>query len=264
MLDRLRNEGRLLVSTVRGLDRQTLFVLTAAAVLMVTQFVFGSRTLFRQDIAPHFFPETWHQLAGWGWWFSMQGITGFVLPVVFLRVLFRQSATDMGLGLGDWRLASTLALLYLPFVVIGTWILSNDPAFIRSYPHYQPAAFNWVEFFIYEILFLFYWFGWEYLWRGFILFGTRHTLGLYAILVQTIPFAALHVTKPTAEAYLSILGGIALGALVWRCRSFWIAVPIHAVQMFVLDFWCTLRARTGVSGIGLEALRNLFATWLGG
>jgi hypothetical protein len=263
MRDRWIQESKRAAGAIRSLDRQTVFVLSAAAVLMVTQFVFGSRSLFRQAIAPHLLPETWHALGGWGWWFAMQGLTGFVLPVFFLRVFFKRSATDIGLGAGDGKLAALLALLYLPCVAVGTWILSDDAAFQSNYPHYQPAARHWGEFFVYEALFLFYWIGWEYLWRGFVLFGTRHTLGLYAILVQALPFAALHVDKPTAEAYLSVLGGIALGALVWRCRSFWIAVPIHAAQMFILDFWCTLRIRTGVDGVGMEALGRLFATWLG-
>ena len=97
--------------------------------------------------------------------------------------------------------------------------------------------------------------GWEYLWRGFVLFGTAPALGApLAIVAQTVPFAILHAQKPAAEAYLSVLGGLALGALVWRCRSFWIAVPLHAAQMVVLDLWATLRHRTGASGIGLDAL----------
>jgi len=56
---------------------------------------------------------------------------------------------------------------------------------------------------------------------------------------------------------------VALGALVWRCRSFWIAVPIHAAQMMLLDLWCTVRVRTDVSGIGLDAFVDLVAQ-LGG
>jgi hypothetical protein len=50
---------------------------------------------------------------------------------------------------------------------------------------------------------------------------------------------------------------VALGALVWRARSFWIAVPIHAAQMMILDLWCSLRTRTGVRGVGLDALLDL-------
>ena len=51
----------------------------------------------------------------------------------------------------------------------------------------------------------------------------------------------------------SILGALVLGAVVWRCRSFWIAVPFHAFQMLAMDFFCTLRVRAGVDGIGLGA-----------
>ena len=243
-------------------DKQTATVLTVTALMVVLQFAFGSRHFFRREIGPLLSDPTHLQLMGWGWWFSMQGITGFLIPVLLLLVFFKKKPSEIGLGLGDWKLASVLAGAYLPLVIIGTWILSDSPEFQDQYPHYQQAAFNWTFFLIYELLFLFYWIGWEYLWRGFMIFGTSHSLGFQAIFIQAVPFAALHVDKPLPEAILSILGGIALGALVWRCRSFWIAVPIHAAQMLILDFWCSLRLRTQVEGIGFDALIELFNQWL--
>jgi len=257
MLSTLRAEWVRLRSALSSLDRQTTFVLVFAAFAVVLQYVLGSRQLFYREIAA-FLPVEWRALASWGWWFGMKGILGFVLPVLALRTFFAASAKDMGLGAGNWRLASLIAALYLPAVLVATWVLSNSTGFQEQYPHLDAAATDWTTFLIYEALFLFYWLGWEYLWRGFVIFGTAHTLGLYAIFVQAIPFAALHVDKPWPEALLSVVGGVALGALVWRCRSFWIAVPIHAAQMLMLDFWCTLRVRTGVSGIGLEALVDVF------
>jgi hypothetical protein len=251
----VREEWDRLRSAVRSLDSQTAFVLVFAALVVVLQFTLGSRSVFYRHVAS-VFPEAWHGLGSWGWWFGMQGLLGFVLPAAALS-LFSNDLSDLGLGLGNWRLASLVAALYLPLVAVGTWVLSDGAAFQRQYPHYTPATQNWNTFLIYEALFLFYWVGWEYLWRGFVLFGTAPTLGLYAIFVQALPFAALHVTKPWPEALLSIVGGVFLGALVWRCRSFWIAVPIHAAQMMLLDLWCTLRVRTGVSGIGLEALTRV-------
>ncbi|MFB6273965.1 MAG: lysostaphin resistance A-like protein [Salinibacter sp.] len=262
LVTRLRAEWTRLRRAAASLDRQTTFVLTLAALLVVVQFVLGDRELFRNQFASALPPE-WRGLASWGWWFSVQGVLGFVVPAAAWRFLFASDARELGLGLGEWRFATVVAALYLPVVTVGTWILSDGAAFQRQYPHYQPAALDWSVFLFYEALFLFYWIGWEYLWRGFVLFGTAPTFGVHAIFVQALPFAALHVTKPWPEALLSIVGGIALGALVWRCRSFWIAVPIHAAQMMLLDLWCTLRLRTGVSGIGVKAFLDLYAQ-LGG
>jgi len=258
----LQDEWNRLRSALRSLDPQTTFVLVFAAVVVVLQFTLGDRSLFRTHLAP-MLPDAWAGLGAWAWWFGMQGVLGFVLPVAALRLFFSESAESMGLAPGNWRLALGIAALYLPLVAAGTWVLSDGGAFQQQYPHYRPATRDWTLFLAYEALFLFYWMGWEYLWRGFMIFGTVHTLGLYAIFVQAVPFAALHVTKPWPEAVLSIVGGIALGALVWRCRAFWIAVPIHAAQMMLLDLWATLRVRTGVSGTSPEAFLDLLGR-LGG
>jgi hypothetical protein len=258
---RIRAEWARLRRGAAQLHTQTATVLTIAALAVVLQSILGDRALFQQHLAP-LIPASWGHWRGllrWGWWFGMQGLLGFVGPVLVLRLAFSADATDMGLGLGNWRVATALAALYLPLVAVGTWVLSDGTAFQRQYPHYAPAARHWEVFLAYEALFLFYWIGWEYLWRGFVLFGTAPALGRHAIFVQALPFAALHITKPWPEALLSILGGVVLGALVWRCRSFWIAVPIHAAQMMLLDFWCTLRIRTGVSGVGLEAVAAMVA-----
>lgn len=254
----LRREWTRLLAVARRLDRQAMFVLTLTPVLVILQHAYGSRRLFRTTLAAYV-PEAWQGLLSWGWWFGVQGVLGFVVPVLCLLLLFRRRPAEIGLGRGDVRLAVTLAGLYLPLVVVGTWFLSADASFQLKYPHHQPAAYDWGVFVLYELLFLFYWVGWEYLWRGFVLFGTARTLGFYAIFVQAVPFAILHVDKPLAEALLSVVGGIALGALVWRCRSFWIAVPLHAAQMLILDLWCSLRLRTGIDGVGPGALLEMLA-----
>jgi hypothetical protein len=252
----LQQEWRQLREAARPLDRQTMAVLVVTPLLVILQMHLGDRDIFRAHLAD-LFPEAWRSLLAWAWWFGFQGVTGFVLPALLLRWGFHRRPAEIGLGRGDGRLATLLAVLYLPVVILGTWVLSADRAFQVRYPHFHPAALDWGVFLAYEALFLFYWMGWEYLWRGFLLFGTAPVFGRYAILVQAMPFALLHFNKPLAEGLLSVVGGLALGVLVWRCRAFWIAVPIHAAQMLVLDFWCSLRIRTGVQGIGLTALLEL-------
>lgn len=257
MIDRLRREAQTLRTALARLtpaQKQAAIVMIAATLLVLLQLQIGG-TRFYETVLGNPFGFEDVRLGGWAWWFGTQGVTGFVIPALILLVGYRMRPREAGLGLGDWKLASTIAALYVPLVIVGTWVLSDGAEFQRQYPHYLGAQMDWGVFVLYELLFLFYWLGWEYLWRGFVLFGTQRALGApLAIVAQTVPFAILHADKPVAEAYLSVLGGLALGALVWRCRSFWIAVPIHAAQMLALDLFCTLRARTGASGIGLDAL----------
>lgn len=246
----IASEMHRLRNALRSLDIQTTVVLVLCALLMIVTFKFGSRTFFLEHIAPSGGP-----LQAWGWWFFIQGITGFVIPVLVLVIGFRNSFRKVGLGLGDWKLGLIILSMYVPVVIIGTWIFSDARAFQLQYPHFRGAIDSWPIFMIYHGYFLMYWLGWEYLWRGFVLFGTHHTFGIHAIFVSALPYALLHLDKPTSELFLSLVGGIILGALVWRCRSFWIAIPIHAVQMLAIDFWSSLRLRTGASGIGLDAIR---------
>lgn len=252
----LRRELRAFLRAARALDRQSVTVLVLAAFLVVLQYAVGDRDVYRSLFGGRLVPA-WDGLMSWGWWFAVQGVLGFAVPVLVLTVGFRRRPAEIGLGLGDARFAGTLAALYLPLVVVGTWVLSAGDGFQADYPHYGLAARDWSLFWAYEALYLFYWLGWEYLWRGFVLFGAAPALGVWTVLVQTIPFAALHAQKPWPEALLSVVGGVALGALCWRARSFWIAIPIHWTQMFFLDLFCSLRLRTGVNGIGPGALLEI-------
>jgi len=253
----LRDELDRLGTALKRVDRQTAWVLTLAGLLVFLHQAVGSRRLFRDEFAS-FFPEYWQEALAWTWRFGFQGVAGFVIPVLILTLIFKRKPAEIGLGRGDMKFAGTAMLVYVPLVAIGTWVLSASGDFQAAYPHFRGAANDWTLLLVYEISYLAYWIGWEYLWRGFVLFGTSHTFGVNAIFVQALPFALLHASKPIPEQLLSIVGGIALGAVVWRCRSFWVAVPIHALQMAFLDLWSTLRIRTGVSGISPADMIDIF------
>jgi hypothetical protein len=252
-----RDELERLRKGLGRVDRQTAWVLSISGLLVFLHRAVGSKRVFRQEFASYF-PEYWQEALAWTWWFSTNGIAGFVIPVLILTLIFKKKPSEIGLGLGDVKFATSALLVYVPLVAIGTWVLSASVEFQTAYPHFRDATSDWTLLLVYEIAYLTYWIGWEYLWRGFVMFGTAHTFGPTAIFVQALPFALLHASKPMPEQMLSIIGGIALGAVVWRCRSFWIAVPIHALQMAFLDLWCTLRIRTGVEGFGPGDLIDMF------
>jgi len=98
-MDLSRAEWTRLRAAVRSLDPQTAFVLVFAAVVVVLQFTLGDRSLFHNHLASAV-PTAWQGLAGWGWWFGMQGLFGFVLPAAALGLFFQTTSTTSGLGWG--------------------------------------------------------------------------------------------------------------------------------------------------------------------
>ena len=61
----------------------------------------------------------------------------------------------------------------------------------RSY--YCMYAINWPNLLLSTVLFML---AWEFLFRGYMLFGLEKSIGKSAIFVQAIPFVLLHQEKP--------------------------------------------------------------------
>ena len=100
-------------------------------------------------------------------------------------------------------------------------------------------------------------FAWEFVWRGFLLFGLEEKFGYYAVLIQMIPFVILHNGKPYMETFGAIIGGIALGILAFRTRSFLYCVIVHIGVMFTIDLFSVLRYRAADFGIGINSFINI-------
>ncbi len=148
-----------------------------------------------------------------------------VVPVVAVRWGLGHRLQDYGLQWGRWRVGLFLTgfTVLVAAGVIGLTV-AVDPtvrAFYRKQP-YTPAL--WLE------NFLLLW-GWEFLFRGFLLFGYERLFGSGpALWLQMVPFALMHLGKPPLETYSTVLGGWWLGWMAWRTRS--VLYPVLAHTFF--------------------------------
>jgi hypothetical protein len=176
--------------------------------------------------------------------FSWQGLNFlllFVVPVLVIKLVFRESLRDYGLQLGDWRTWGKWLLLFLVVFLPCAVIASRLPEFHRYYPRYQPMLVNHWLVWVSMAGWLVYFCAWEFFFRGFMLFGLGKRIGALAIVVQMVPFVMAHFPKPELESWAAIIAGIALGLMAWRSRSFvgtwllhWLAAT--AMDLFVV-FW---------------------------
>ena len=144
-----------------------------------------------------------------------------VLPILSIIFLLRKNPLDFGLRLGNWRLWGVhLAVI----VILGLPILygaSRMPSVAR---YYTQAEFQLVRYSLEIAASLF---AWEFILRGFLLFGLKEKLGEMSILVQMVPFVLLHFGKPEIEMISTIVMGIYFGYVAYRSNSCWPAVLMH-------------------------------------
>ena len=144
-----------------------------------------------------------------------------ILPILTIIILLRRNPLEFGFRLGNWRVWGFHVII---FILVGFPILYIASLFTDLEGYYTVQQFDLLK---YSLETLVYMFAWEFLFRGFLIFGLKEKLGELSILVQMIPFAILHFGKPEVETISTILVGIYLGYVVYRGNSYWPALIIH-------------------------------------
>jgi len=220
--------------------------LSLGVVLLLLWQYYGYPMTYRLWLDDLIGPWRYRAIASSLYWFGTNVVMLFCTPLLVARLVWRRSARELGLGLGDWRLGlAATGVIYavmLPLVIlVAPWA-----DFRATYP-LDPCALGSHEFFwVYEVGYAGFFVGWEFFFRGFLLFSLEPSLGPVAVVVQMVPFALLHVGKPIAETLGSVAAGIFLGVLAWRTRSIWYGVAIHAAVALTMDIVVYLR--WGLSG----------------
>lgn len=244
--------------------RDVPLVFLSVAVLGILSYHVGSKRFFYEQWYDVLKSDRLYELYQYLYWFSAEFVIYFLLPVLLIVVVHKRPLRSFGLGFGDWRFGLKLSVIFLAVMLPILWVASASPAFQQVYPHASIVRGDWTLFAMYEAGFLLYFIGWEFIWRGYVVFGLApHTGATVAVLVQTLPFVMLHYGKPLPETLGAIVAGIALGALSLRVRSFWYAVLIHWSVMFCIDMLSTLRFRTEEYGLGLDTLFRIFSAFAG-
>ena len=156
-----------------------------------------------------------------------------ILPVFVILFILRDNPLDYGFRIGNYR-------IWLPYVfitiVLGVPVLLIGSRFASVHQYYV-RQFNYYEFFTSAVVILF---AWEYLLRGFLLFGLKKRFGEVSIIIQMVPFVLLHLGKPEAETLSCIVTGLWFGWIAYRGKSFWPAFIIHVFINFTIKYFVNL------------------------
>ncbi|HEX8465934.1 MAG TPA: CPBP family intramembrane glutamic endopeptidase [Abditibacterium sp.] len=159
----------------------------------------------------------WNTTFNWHELHFTRGKRNFSFLVILLK--WENRSRHLKISLGCW-------LVFLPFLIY----FSRQSEMRAAYAAYLPPATNFREWAFLLGTLVVYMFCWEWFFRGFSLFGIAQGLGpIVAIGLQAALFGLAHTGKPQIEMWSAFGGGLVLGTLSWREKSFFPAFLIHAL-----------------------------------
>jgi len=157
-----------------------------------------------------------------------------VLPLAFAKAC-GWNWSDVGFQVGNGRCALVWIAIATIFMLPLLIACAHMEQFQAYYPFYTPAKESLPAFIKFALGMTIYFFGWEFLFRGFMLFVMKRRFGALAILIQAIPFWLAHVGKPQIEFISALPGGVMAGVIAWQCNSFIPVFAIHAIMNVLLN-----------------------------
>lgn len=161
--------------------------------------------------------DAYHKFTPYKYWDRV--ILYLVIPLVFIVVFFSESPREFGFSLGDWKAGLVITIIGILVMAPAIYYLGHGNETMNAY--YKPwvNGLPWTTFL--DLI------GWEFFFRGWILFGYARKFGHEALWLQAVPFALAHIGKPEVETLTTIFGGFAFGWVAWRTRSFVWPFLIH-------------------------------------
>ncbi|MBI5953986.1 MAG: CPBP family intramembrane metalloprotease [Chloroflexi bacterium] len=150
-----------------------------------------------------------------------------VIPLALILVLFRENPKQYGFTLGDWKLGLAYTALGILLMAPILYLLGSGDELMRVYYRWLLPGLPWNTFI--DLI------GWEFFFRGWILFTYLRRFGHDALWLQAVPFALAHIGKPDIETLSTIFGGFAFGWVAYRTKSFLWPFLIHwFISSFVI------------------------------
>jgi membrane protease YdiL (CAAX protease family) len=168
-----------------------------------------STLLLMVDYYHRFFPEKWMD----------RTLLYFVIPMTVIIVFWRENPKDYGFTFGDWKIGLALTVVGIILIAPILWLVSAGDLSMQSYYKDQLNGLPWNTF---SDLF-----GWEFIFRGWLLFVYTRKFGVEGLWLQAVPFALAHISKPEIETLSTIFGGFLFGWVGYRSKSFVYPFILH-------------------------------------
>lgn len=215
-------------------------ILAVSTPLLLTWKYFGSAAFYRAHFGAGVLGLSPSATAEAYRFFGCLLVLG-IIPAMVVKLVLRERLSDYGVRMGiRFRTLRSMAIM-TPFFILGGYLASLDPAIRAVYPVDPNCGASAGSFALHAAMYLAYYLGWEFHFRGFLQAGLADAAGpANAVLVQTMASCLMHIGDPASEAFSSMIGAVIWGFIALRTRSLLSGTVQHAALGISLD-WFILR-----------------------
>ena len=161
-----------------------------------------------------------------------------VIPMLTARFGFKEKLSKYGFSIPKPLFTLLIALLGIAVITPFVYFGARRPDLSSLYPLVKSAGDSPMSFLESALIYLLYYIGYEFCFRGFLFMGIKDDIGEWqAVGVSLIATVMLHVTRPQSEMIMSIVIGIAFPIIVSRLGSLIPVILLHAYAGISLDYW---------------------------
>lgn len=150
-----------------------------------------------------------------------------IVPLLVIVLVFRENPAKYGFRIGNWRAGLVITAVGWLIVTPVLYFAVKMSGVSQYYAIYEQPASQMLLMAVFDLI------GWEFMFRGFLLFALYRVAGPSALVLQAMPFALGHLGKPDIETISTIFTGVGFGWTAWRTNSFLYAFLIH---LYILTF----------------------------
>ena len=229
VIGRLRQDAREMLGFLRGTPWPAMRVfLFGSALILFYKFFCTKKSFYRHSVRPIFdFDHEFFALGHRAWMYISTFVLLFVIALAIGYFIDKNKPKELGLGLGDWRFGLRWMAIFLAIMLPVVFVVSFTDTFANNYPLSKGSIDSLEAFLVWEAVSFLYFIGWEFYFRGYMLFSLYKHIGSIAIFVPMIPFVILHSSKPLPEALGAIFVAELLCVFALRAGSFWYGMLLH-------------------------------------
>jgi membrane protease YdiL (CAAX protease family) len=228
------------------MDYRPLVALSLGALVLIFQEYYGRLDTYTNAIRPWLERREAAHPGGWvdlgmydelylrAWW-ALTRVGGYLFPLAVWPLFFRRdSLLDFGLRPRGFREHAWIYAMCVFLMVPILLAVSRQSDFVSYYPLYKQAGRSWLDYLIWEALYVAQFITLEIFFRGWWIRATR-VFGVGAIWSMVVPYCMIHFGKPYLEACSAMVAGVVLGSLSMRTRSIYAGFLVHGTVAVLMD-----------------------------